>query len=259
MSRKAYMYSAYEQAGRMLARINEYLDRVNLPRVRHVERQDCMHMLERIVSNELDRRSLWASPRDSESLFQELLPWTRDLEPGQEYEEFYTDVIIHASREANHWIEVFMPTIHGYNGKTGTRNSWVIWYVKAVGRDIIVEEGPDFRIADWTERMKSGEWAGGNSVFAELEVQSYGEHRDEIETHGDYISPRDCRGGPRRDVMPGTDKPRDRRPAPSSAPTVDNIPSVLERIRGNKDEGGLDTLVGTKKRPTVVGYGTGDI
>lgn len=261
MTRKAYMYSAQEQAGRMAARINEFMDKERVKNAREIKHVDCIVMLERILSNELDARSLWATPRSHDDLFHDLLPWTCDLDHGPAYEQFYSDVIIKVVREVNRWIEAFMPSEHGYNGKSGIRRSWVIWYVRAVGRDILVEEGPDFRIKDWTDRMTNGEWQGSTSIFAMEEPQAYGEHRDDIEIHGDYIDQRDTEDGPRINARRGkvpADPHQERRTrellnrtaAPPSS--VDNIPSILNEIRGKHS---MQSLIGKK----AIGYGTGDI
>lgn len=38
------------------------------------------------------------------------------------------------------------------------RDSWIVWYTRDIGGDVVIEQGTDFRILDWERRMASGEW-----------------------------------------------------------------------------------------------------
>ena len=198
MTRKAYLYFAPEQAGRMAGSICAFLDAAGDTGVARPTWQDCLPMVERVLSNELDARSKWAHAKSSEDLFAELMPWTANVPHGPEYEEFYTEVIVRVVKDVNRWIETFLPSAFGYSGKAGVTKTWVVWYVKRMGRDIMVEEGPDFRILDWHERMSSGEWKDENGIFnAEVEAlaETVEEHRDDIEVNGDSVDTRDTRTG----------------------------------------------------------------
>lgn len=36
--------------------------------------------------------------------------------------------------------------------------TWNVWSISKLGRDIVLVEGPDYRILDWERRMQTGEW-----------------------------------------------------------------------------------------------------
>lgn len=196
MTRRAYLYFAPEQAGRMAGSIGAFLDAAGDTGTPRPRWQDCLPMIERILSNELDSRSMWAHPKSSEDLFEELLPWTKNVPKGQVYEEFYTEVIIRVTKDVNRWIETFLPSAHGFSGKAGVKKSWIVWYVRAMGRDILIEEGPDFRILDWHERMANGEWKDHDGIFMDgyhEHAESFGDHRERIEGTGDELELVDTR------------------------------------------------------------------
>ena len=37
-------------------------------------------------------------------------------------------------------------------------STWLVWYMRDIGGDIVLEQGTDYRILDWERRMASGEW-----------------------------------------------------------------------------------------------------
>jgi len=107
---------------------------------------ECGQMLVAVLTNEIDRRACWASPIGHEELFAQLLPWSKNIEKGEVYEDFYTQVIDRAVVAVNRWLEVFME-----------RDSWMIWEVEMITPlTISIVPKQDYRIEEWTRLKESG-------------------------------------------------------------------------------------------------------
>jgi hypothetical protein len=61
--------------------------------------------------------------------------------------DFYDYVIDPVFEQLQQLVHVIIP-----------ERTWDIWLTKPLGADIILEKGPDYRIADWTRRKERGEF-----------------------------------------------------------------------------------------------------
>lgn len=147
MRHNARIYDLGNLARRMTRNIDEFLELYGDKKTHRPNITECGQMLVAILTNEIDRRAEWASPVGHEELFAQLLPWTRNIEKGYEYEDFYTQVIDRAVVAINRWLEAFME-----------RGTWMIWEVEMITPlTISLVPKQDYRIEEWTRLKESGE------------------------------------------------------------------------------------------------------
>lgn len=147
MRHTARIYDLGNLAKRMTRNIEDFLELYGDKKTHRPKIHECGQMLVAILTNEIDRRSNWASPLGHEELFAQLLPWTINIEKGPEYEDFYTQVIDRAVVAVNRWLEAFME-----------RDTWMIWEVELITPlTISIVPKQDYRIEEWTRLKESGQ------------------------------------------------------------------------------------------------------
>lgn len=78
-------------------------------------------------------------------------PWWDDMGEEPISDSFYTQVLDELEIEVQEWVQRLIPD-----------STWLVWYVRALGPDIILEKGEDFRVLDWHRRMATGDWRHGS-------------------------------------------------------------------------------------------------
>lgn len=167
------IYSIVEACAELEARYEEFVAKGNYPL--HVKAyqldKDCAIIVEAlpklkewhqlvldIINDSLNYKLKWAPKTDlTEIRLSEILPlYTMKLAESQSEDR------LHASETL--WEEVIDPVylkLTGWVDETvgsSKEDMWRIWYIKAFEDRIILEKGLDYRVYDWEQRMKSGEW-----------------------------------------------------------------------------------------------------
>lgn len=106
----------------------------------------CREIVEAIIYEVIDHRMRWI--RHKKEYVQEkmcaLFPVL--THNSDRFDAAYTDVIDHYEMQIQEMIDGFVPC-----------NTWRIFHLKRIYRDIVIERGEDYRLVDWQRKFDNGE------------------------------------------------------------------------------------------------------
>lgn len=117
---------------------------------------DAMGIVKAMLDDAMSHRFIWCKPQETvRKATLESLRWTEELQlcntaTGERtdiFEHYFTEVLDDYEMMIHTWLDHHMP-----------RRTWDVWHLTALGRDLVLDKGSDYRILDWERRMKSGEW-----------------------------------------------------------------------------------------------------
>lgn len=102
-----------------------------------------------MLDDQLNTRLMWArKSHDFDEVAQKHIPWLfEDARNKELFDDFYCEVC----DEYETKLSVMLDSMIG--GLT-----WDIWTTRAIGLDIVLTRGIDYRVYDWERRMRSREW-----------------------------------------------------------------------------------------------------
>lgn len=118
-----------------------------------VTQEQSLVFVRAILEDVLNRRLLWLPPAErrrsrlDEALMQFYDHWTADMSDPQ-CEHLFVSAFDPIELRISNRLDMFIPEA-----------TWNVWYTKAFGQDLLLEQGTDYRIADWTRRMETKEWS----------------------------------------------------------------------------------------------------
>ena len=81
------------------------------------------------------------------------LDFKSPMNPDDRVTDFLRFVMFPLEESIERWIQSAIP-----------KKTWRLWTVRALGRDLCLEQGEDFRVLDWERRTASGEWEMPDAV-----------------------------------------------------------------------------------------------
>lgn len=108
---------------------------------------DLLIVVQTLIDDEINHRLKWAkSTRNLDMILERFFPSLVQNDEEVIEMDFEGDVIELVRDDILQLINTLIP-----------ENSWKIWHSRLLARDLILEEGEDYRIADWTARFARGE------------------------------------------------------------------------------------------------------
>ena len=133
---------------------------------------DCRRIVEAMMLDELTLQLKWLSKSDGEyqthlqRVMLSIFPDWDALDPEQasnlpkEHLEIWREQAVKCSTDIYRKVlEPLTLRIARWVGTAIPESTWDMWYVRPLGRDLVLEQGEDYRVWDWERRMSSGEWS----------------------------------------------------------------------------------------------------
>lgn len=117
---------------------------------REIGLDEAIRLVTVLIDDSLNKRMRWTKYKHLEQFekyVEELFPEWDHLLNDTECEYVYRSMIDP--------MEIYLLNV--LDNVVGS-DTWKIWYLQKLGKDLALIEGPDYRIVDWTNRMESGEW-----------------------------------------------------------------------------------------------------
>jgi len=111
----------------------------------------CRHLVFCAATDALNTRLNWvpsgdASDKLGDALVQYFPAW-EDPERMRQSSHVFINVIDPMYLRVQAWVDFAIK-----------EKTWNTWYLRWFGDDILMQQGEDYRVLDWTRRMDSGEW-----------------------------------------------------------------------------------------------------
>lgn len=157
---KSLCLPGHELAREFQSLTRRWFEKNNKPLEAPVSEEQAYAIISAMVYTSLDRRMRWLRVKNNylhpaitlgfPQLFNTEGADTKTEEGRNRfkapYEAFDRDVIDVLEVKLEQMLDYLVPSM-----------TWRIYHIKRLGRDFLIERGQDYRIADWTRRLKNGE------------------------------------------------------------------------------------------------------
>lgn len=106
----------------------------------------CLDVVEAAIDDSLNRRMLWCEPSSRiDDLLEKYFPWYAGDQSDDHSRDFYYFVVDHLILAVD---ELLADIVE--------RETWIIWYMRRLGDDVVIEKGEDFRIVEFERQVRAG-------------------------------------------------------------------------------------------------------
>lgn len=106
----------------------------------------CLDMVEAAIYDSLSRRMVWCVPSNRlDDLLEKYFPWYAVNQSDDHSRDFYYFVVDHLILSVE---ELLADIVE--------RKTWIIWYMRRLGDDVVIEKGEDFRIVEFERQVREG-------------------------------------------------------------------------------------------------------
>lgn len=148
MSSSTVIISIDDLIADLMEGIDALLSAESIPGFKGFSKAQASMYIGRRFDDLLGERLLWGNVlNESFNLWVNFIPWITDINPQSE--------LFIKSYQLKEQLDIL---ILNDLKRIIPEKSWSIWFVKPLCDSVIIEEGGDFRIADWERRMANGEW-----------------------------------------------------------------------------------------------------
>lgn len=144
----------YDMAMQLIQDYNAYREKYpESPFRGDIQIEHAVMLVTAMLDDALNRNLLWvkrgrALSHDLDTALEKLFGhWDSNLNDPHS-EALYLSVFDHIDIRLSNLLHPYIP-----------EPTWNVWYTKPLGNDVLLEQGTDYRIADWTRRMESKEWS----------------------------------------------------------------------------------------------------
>lgn len=144
--KQIYYLNRQSMALQILADANRWIGSID-NEVPEINEEEALQIVDSIIQEVVDSKMEWLRPNSChlDGPIARIIE-TR-LQGPHVRAKFYSEVVDEVWRRVFEQVDHFIP-----------QRTWKIWHLRTLQNSTIVEEGVDYRIADWERRMESGEW-----------------------------------------------------------------------------------------------------
>lgn len=144
------IYSAADQARALKQQLEESIQHNELPPPSVALTDEmCFKIIEAILDDTINHRLKWVrgGTDKMDQRLREFFPyWEVKASENKHARILYDQYLDPLVTKIDLWVDTAIPC-----------STWDIIYTRRLGKDVIIERGIDYRIADWTRRFEEGE------------------------------------------------------------------------------------------------------